>query len=530
LSEEPVVFARKASGLVREMNWWDVLLISIAGPAAAGMSYYTVKEPGLYPGGSIVLSFFIGGIVWLPVVICVAAIASSFPRSGSMYVMTSRVLHPMFGFMPNWMYVIGGGGGMLVGLEVYMMFILIASGFSVCGQLSGVGGSIGTWLGDPYHRLIPALILLGVLWLVELIGLSRLKWVLRVLIYIPLVVTAIALIFFFVKDGQASFDGVYGAGMAAKVQALAQAKGIKDSMVSLWPGTLNMLLAVFWAYSGLEVVSFMGSEIKSPRTSFLRGMIVGWAAVMVLYVLNAWAVGYCFGSTFVRDYAWLYYNHQGDLDKVLGTSSAAPSIPFYAAITAGSAWFSVLLAIGFGLWLLNTAMIFWMAATRGIFAMAFDRQLPLSLAKVSKTGNPTNAAHFIGVWAVIGMFISLMDSLGTGFAGNVLALMDYGSLFFVWPLGLAAMFLPYYRTDLFEKSTFQYRWAGIPAITVIGAITFSVGLWMMFQVGLELSTTWSEILVTVTLLIGLILVAVMYARNRKEGIDPGKIFTQIPPA
>lgn len=38
------------------------------------------------------------------------------------------------------------------------------------------------------------------------------------------------------------------------------------------------------------------------------------------------------------------------------------------------------------------------------------------------------------------------------------------------------------------------------------------------------------ILVSGLLLLGLVLVAWMYNRNRKEGIDPNAIFAQIPPA
>jgi len=59
---------------------------------------------------------------------------------------------------------------------------------------------------------------------------------------------------------------------------------------------------------------------------------------------------------------------------------------------------------------------------------------------------------------------------------------------------------------------------------------FGVGWWMMSNVALELTTQWSMIPTTALLLLGLILVAWMYNRNRKEGIDPNAIFTQIPPA
>jgi hypothetical protein len=40
----------------------------------------------------------------------------------------------------------------------------------------------------------------------------------------------------------------------------------------------------------------------------------------------------------------------------------------------------------------------------------------------------------------------------------------------------------------------------------------------------------AAIAVSGLLLLGLILVAWMYNQNRKEGIDPNAIFTQIPPA
>ena len=71
---------------------------------------------------------------------------------------------------------------------------------------------------------------------------------------------------------------------------------------------------------------------------------------------------------------------------------------------------------------------------------------------------------------------------------------------------------------------------GIPYVTIIGAICFGVGFWMMCNVGLELSSQWTMIATTGLLLLGFIMVAWMYNKNQKEGIDPTKIFAQIPPA
>lgn len=535
MAEETIVFARKASGLVREMSWFDVLLFTIAGPAAGGMTYYTVKMPGTYPGAHMVWAFIIGFLVWLPPVLCIAAFASSFPRSGALYVVTSRVLHPMFGFIPNWIYVIGGGCGMAAGFIFYQGFIPIASTLQAAGEMTGSSGllSAGDWFSEPVNRLWIVLIFMVIVWALELMGLDKLKWVMRVLIYTPLAVTIIALILYFAVDGQAAFNEAYGAGTIEAIKQAAIDQGVNDAIGSGFQPTFDVLLAVFWAYSALEVTSFVGSEVKTPRTSFLRGLIFGACAVGLIYSINAWAPGFSYGTDFVRDYAWLYYTSDetfAALQEAMGGNvPVQPVIPFYAGINSGMGWLTILMGVGYFLWFCNTSLLIWLAGVRGIFAMAFDRQLPLKLASVGSSGNPTWANHFLAFFALVGVFMAYGDQLGTDLAIQFLAFMDVGALFFIWPMGLAAMFLPYLRVDLYEKSTFQYTLGGVPVISIIGAITFGVGWWMMGIVGQYLNQ--QVILLTAGLLIlGFGLVAWMYNQNRKEGIDPNKIFTEIPPA
>ncbi|MEI6530590.1 MAG: APC family permease [bacterium] len=532
MGEETVVFARKASGLVRELNWWDVLLFTLAGPAASGMTYYSVKIPGQYPGGDVVLAFVVGFLIWLFPVLVLAIFASSFPRSGALYVVISRVLHPLFGIIPTWAYVIGGGSALAVGFLNYLGLIPIASSFQIAGTISRNAGliSIGESLADPWIRLWISLGLTVIVWLLELWGLDKLKWVFRTVIYLPLAITVVAIVLFLAGNGQTSFDAVYGAGAYQGVNALAASNGIADAMMSPAAGLMGMLLAVLWAYSALEAVSFVGSEVKTPRKSFLRGMLLGTAAVAVLYIVNAWVAGFCFGKDFIMNYSWVYYNHGDQLGALINATAAAPSIPFYASIVGGMAWLSIVMGIGYFLWYLNTSLIIWMAGVRGIFAMAFDRMMPLGLTAVSRKGSPTNANHLIGVFALVGCFVGLGDSLGIQFAAPMLAIMDFTCLFFIWPLGLAAMFLPFTRPDLYEKSTFQAKIGRVPVISILGAITFLVGFWIMLYVGLELTDIWAQIGMAVLVLIGLIFAAYMYAKNRREGIDPTKIFAEIPPA
>jgi len=41
---EEEVFVRRASGLVRELEWYDVMIWAIACPAAAGMTYLCCED------------------------------------------------------------------------------------------------------------------------------------------------------------------------------------------------------------------------------------------------------------------------------------------------------------------------------------------------------------------------------------------------------------------------------------------------------------------------------------------------------
>jgi basic amino acid/polyamine antiporter, APA family len=534
MAEETVVFARKASGLVREMSWFDVLLITIAGPAASGMTYYAVRIPGQYPGGNTVLAFFIGGLIWLLPVMLIAIYASSFPRSGAMYVVISRATHPFLGFLPNWLWVISTGFS--VGFLNYIMMNILASCLQVAGEISNSSSlmNAGEWLTGNYNRLYVALIVTVVVWLLELQGLDRLKWFIRIVVYVPLIMTIVALLLMAVTDGPKAWNDIYGAGVYQKINLAAQQQGIADATMSLWGGIGGMLLAVFWAYTALESISFVGSEVKTPRTAFMRGMSIGFASVMVLYMLNAWLPTVCFGTDFVRNYSYLYNTSDASYAALQtamgGATPPIPSIPFYAAIAGGMSWLSVLLGIGFMLWFLNTSVIIWMASVRGLFAMSFDRQLPLSLCNVSKKGVPSTATHLIGVVSLIGCFIGLGDALGNAASSNMLAILDWTGMFFIWCVGLAGVFLPYTRPDLFEKSTFQSKWGGIPVMTIMGVAVLLIGWYMILMVGLELSTTYSQIGMAAVVSVGFILVAYMYNKNRREGIDPNQIYMQIPPS
>ncbi len=539
MSEE-IVFVRRASGLVRELDWYDVFLWSLAAPAASGMTYYAVKMLGdpSYYGGSPILAFFIAGLMFLPLVIAFALIASSFPRSTSLYVFTSRVLHPLLGYLPFWYYIIGGGSAMASGLILYIGVKALSGPLYIAGVITGNRAlmKIGSDMSNPVHQLWISIIFIVIVWIINIFGMKVVKWFMRIATVFPLAITIIALVGLATlgpSGGLSRFNTLFGSGVAEKIMDIGLGR-ISPGAEKFQPltsagflaGTYGMLLYAIWAWTGLEVATFVGSEVKNPSRSYLRGYVLGYLAVMILYLANAFIVPWSFNYDFIASYVYLQKNYPDILSNVLGgLTPPEASVPFFASIAFGNAVIAIVIGIAFLLWYFNTVVPIWVSGVRGFFSMAFDRVLPEKLADVSpRFAAPTWANHITAILALIGASMTYLEDLGITLAGAVISFFDFSVLLFIWPVGLALMVAPWWRPDLFKQMVFPSKVLS----TIVGAIVFALGWWFM------LYTSYSDPLIQlVNIVVGVIGILVFVytsARNRARGIDPTKIYSQIPPA
>ncbi|MEM0010913.1 MAG: APC family permease [Candidatus Bathyarchaeia archaeon] len=539
MSEE-IVFVRRASGLVRELSWYDVTIWALATPAASGMTYYAVKilgNPSAY-GGSIALSFFIAGLMFFPLMIAFMIIAASFPRSSSLYVLVSRTLHPVFGFLPFWYFIVGGGAALCSGFLLFIGIKAMSGPLAVAGLVTGSKDFINMAeaLINPVNQMIVAIVLVLVIWAINYTGMRVIKWVMRILTIIPLTVTVIGLIALLLlgpNGGLSRFDAVYGPSASSRVMEVAfkspaaEAHGVSVlEPTDPLTGTYNMLLWTIWAWTGLEVLTFVGSEIKDPSKSYVKGYIAGYIAVMALYVANALILPWVYNYDFLAAYSYLKSEYEDVLRSVLGGKlTPDPSVPFYLSIAAGHPALAVIIGLAYFLWYVNTVIPIWVAGVRGFFSMAFDRALPEGLSQVSsRWAAPTWANHLVAVLAAFGAVMTLLENMGFAAAAALISFMDFSCLMFVWPVGLALLLLPWWRPDLFEKMVFPSK----VAAAITGALTFAIGWFFMIM------TSYSDpLIVLVNILVGLtglLIYTYQCARNRAKGIDPTKIYTQIPPA
>jgi APA family basic amino acid/polyamine antiporter len=525
MEQKGVVFTRKASGLVRELSWVDVFIFVIAGPAASGITYFSVARAADYPGGSIPLGFVIGLAMFVPICALIAMTSAMMPRSGGLYVTVSRVVDPTVGYLCGWMFFVGYG--LTIGVLSYVVMGIMGGMFQIAGLAGGMdfltraGYVMQTVLG----RLISGIIWLAFFWAVMIRGIRSIKKVMRIIFAIPLLATGIIVVSFLVSGPQSAanlFDATWGAGTFDAVKQAAQSLGWGFPSFS-WPETVNALMVVIWAYVAIEAISFAGGEIKQPKTSMMRGFLWGCIAVGVMYVVVSFASYYPF-KEFIGAYDFLYDDHPEVLKEIFpGGAAIPPSVPFYAASIMRSKILGLLVSASIALWYANTILPCFLANSRLAFAMAMDKAMPDAIASVNpRTGSPTWAVHITGLFALLGILIQALN------IGTILGILNITALFIFWAFGLAGMLLPFLKPEIYERSPVRWKWFGVDLIVILGMITFVEGWFFLFLSAMEFNR--AILLVTLfVLFLGMVIYLVQQRKNVREGVDISRIYSQIPP-
>jgi len=520
--EQGVIFTRRASGLVRELSWFDVFIFVVAGPAASGVIFYSVSTAADFPGASLPLAFLIGLLIFIPITLLVAITSATMPRSGGLYIAVSRVLGPTLGYLSAWLLFVGYG--ISSGVLSYIVVGLIGSGFSTAGLGSGIGwlADLGGAMQTPLWQTIGGAVCVALFWSVAYKGIRKMKAIMRAIFFIPLVATIIAVIWFFVNSGGVaeSFNQAWGAGAFQLIQTRASELGWSSPGLSL-PSTFSALIVVIWAYTSITIINYAGGEIKTPKTSMIRGFMIGTVFVGLFYVVIVLSVYRAFGS-FIGSYDFLHDNHPEVLRGIMG-GLIQPSVPFYFMSLAGNVWFGLIVSVSIALWFANSILPGFLANSRLAFAMSMDKSFPEALSAVNRrTGSPTNAVHLNAVFCFLGVLMMLLE------VNVILSILTLTVFFIFWPFGLAAMLLPYHKPEIYERSPVKWEIAGLPVMTILGAFTFGVGWLFIYLAFRNFSPTIMMSLIAL-MFVGLVVYLYQQNKNRREGIDVGQIYSQVPP-
>ena len=394
----------KEGTLHRALGLRDLVLFNLV--AVVGLRWLATAAKA---GPSALALWMLAGLFFfVPQGLVVTELASRFPEEGGIYQWTKRALGERHGYVCGWCYWINNVlyyPNLLISTAVIATFVV--------GK--GESGLAGNWT----YVLSATLVCLWLAVLMNIVGVGTGKWLQNaggIGTYIPGVVLI----------GLGAFAMVGGHPSANPITA----QNITPDLGHL--SGLNLWASIAFAFAGLELSSAMGGEVRDPRRTLPRAILIAAPLIALVYILGTGAL------------LWLV--PVGDINIVsgflqattVGARAISPSLwwlaPFCAlAYTIGNIG-------GVGAWLTGPARV--------AFAIGLDRYFPPAFGRVHpKWKTPYVAILVQASLATVFLLVSLLGK-GTTVEKAYLIILDTQLLIYFIPyVYLFISFLLHRRTE-----------------------------------------------------------------------------------
>ena len=297
---------------------------------------------------AMVLWVLAWGLFFLPLAGAVYELSSRYPDQGGLYAWTRRALGPVHGFICGWC------------VWVNNLFYFPSLLLFVAANVLVVFGPSATPLAD--SRTFSTIFVLGGLAFclgLNLLGLGAGRW-LQILGSVSNWIPA----FLLIVAGIVALATVGSATNFAPANLLPR----EDTL-----GTISLWSALCFAFSGFELTSFVGGEVKNARRTIPLGVVLGGVVVTVIYVAGSAAL--------------LVALPVGALNERSGIADAVAMSAGRLGLGGVGAFTGALVAIG----ALAGVNAWFGGSARVPFAAGVDATLPPAFARLDARGTPRAA-------------------------------------------------------------------------------------------------------------------------------------------
>ena len=397
------------SGLKRNMGLFQLTMYGVGLILGAGI-YVLIGQAAGLAGGAIWISVSLGVVLALFSGLSYAELTSIFPKAAAEYVFVKKSFKNNFlAFIIGWLTAITS--------------IISAAVVSL-----GFGGYLAEFIKLPV--VFSAIILIGILSLVNFIGIRESSWTNTVFTIIEASgLIMIIVIGFTYSDPQPVEYFVSPTGVTGIILAFA---------------------LIFFAFIGFEDMANVAEEVKNPKRTMPRAIILSVVITGIIYVLVA------FASIRVVNF------------EDLGTS-IAPLADI--ADTALGAKGHIILS-GIALFATtNTVLIILVAGARIFYGMAKEKSLPIFFGIVhSKTKTP---------WiAVIGIMLSAIAFTLIGDIAVVATITVFATLITFAMVNLSVIVLRYTEPNIERPYRIPLNIGKFPIFPLFG---LAITIYMLFQ-------------------------------------------------
>ncbi|MBZ0114818.1 MAG: amino acid permease [Thermoanaerobaculia bacterium] len=411
---------RKSERLPKELTLFHVFAVSTGAMFSSGFFLL----PGLaaaMTGSSVVLAYFLAGLLMVPAMLSKAELATAMPRAGGTYYFLDRSLGPMVGTV--------GGIGTWIVMALKSAFALI-----------GMGAYLGLVMDLPIKPVAIGLtIAFGVL---NIVGVKQTVGLQAVLTLIVLAVLALFI----------------GEGVWDVVQHGESKKLFAERFTPFLDHGIDGLLAtvgfVVVSFAGLTKVASVAEEVKDPERNIPMGMILSLVTATSLYVVGISLMIFFLPPDQLR----------GDLTPV-----ASAARVFFDWLPGGVGFGLIVVAAIAGFAAAGNAAM--MSASRYPLAMARDQLMPPLFARLSPRFKTPIPAVLVTSGLMIG-FIALLSVPSLAKLASSVQLLVFGLV------SLAVIVMRESRIDSYDPG-FRSPWYPWMQLAGIG-----VSLWLIVEIGL----------------------------------------------
>lgn len=260
-----------SAALVRGLGTWDGALLTVGSIVGTGIFITTADMARVLPHpGLILLVWLAGGLLTLAGALTYGELGAMFPRAGGLYHYVREAYGPLWGFLYGWtaFLVIMSGGIAALGVAFGEYLGSFLPFFSTGNVLLAV--PLGSWTWKVSGGQVAAALAILALTAVNHLGLKEGAWVQNALTVL--------------KIGAIVLFAALGLFVPAKV--------VPDlyGPVAQIPGGLLAafgvaMIAALWTYDGWYGLTCSAGEMRDPGRGLPRGLILGTAAVTLLYLL-----------------------------------------------------------------------------------------------------------------------------------------------------------------------------------------------------------------------------------------------------
>ncbi len=367
------------SSLSRHVGLFHLTMYGVGLILGAGI-YVLIGEAAGFAGNALWISFILGAIVATFAGLSYSELTTLFPRAAAEYVFVKE------GFRSNFI-------GFIVGWLTILTSIIVAATVAL-----GFGGYMEELTNIPV--LVSALAILGILSFVNFIGIKESAWANTIFAIVTISGLGIIIVVGF------SFP------IEAEIDYFENPLGVN--------GIVLAFVLVFFAFIGFEDIANVAEEVKKPRKTIPKAIMLSVLITTIIYILVSLAS--------IRIVGW----------EQLAESSAP--LAFVAEQRLGSQGHFILSVIALFA-TASTILITLVAGARIFYGMARDGSLPSKLGLIHhKTKTP---------WlAVILIFVT---AIGFSFIGDIVIVANivvFAVVVTFAMINLAVILLRYTRPDL----------------------------------------------------------------------------------